>query len=296
MDMAQEENPKWTAIGSKFAHLTAAHPCFGAKAHFSVARIHLPVAPRCNIQCNYCIRKLDKCEQRPGVAACIMDADVALKRLEAELKSSPNLRVVGIAGPGDPLENEATYRVLEQIKEKYPGLIACLSTNGLLIEDVADRLEGLGVKTVTITINAVDPEVGGRIYEWVRYKGNVIRGEEAARLLIAKQFAGIGELVRRGIVVRINTVLIPEINKDQIARIAEEAARRGASLMNIIPLIPQHSFKNLRRPTCKELEEARNAAERHIPQFRLCRQCRADAVGIPGHEGGPQATSEYFHG
>ncbi|XRH75322.1 MAG: radical SAM protein [Candidatus Methanosuratincola verstraetei] len=294
--MAEKENPKWAGIGSKFAHLTAAHPCFGVKAHFTVARIHLPVAPRCNIQCRYCVRKIDKCEQKPGIAACIMDDEMALKRLEAEVKSNPSLKVVGIAGPGDPLENEATYRLLGRIKESYPDLILCLSTNGLLIEDVADKLKDCGVRTVTVTINAVDPEVGSKIYEWVRYNGETLDGAKGAGLLIQKQFRGIEELVKRGVVVRINTVLIPGVNTHQIPRIAEEASKRGASLMNIIPLIPQHGFKDHRRPTCQELEEARKAAEKHLPQFRLCRQCRADAAGIPGKEGGSGATSEYFHG
>ncbi|MEJ5292546.1 MAG: radical SAM protein [Candidatus Methanosuratincola sp.] len=294
--MSDRENPKWAGIGSKFAHLTAAHPCFGVKAHFTAARIHLPIAPRCNIQCRYCVRKLDKCEQKPGVAACIMDDETAFKRLEAELKSNPNLRVVGIAGPGDPLENEATYRVLERVKESHPDLILCLSTNGLLLEDVAWKLKEAGVSTVTVTINAVDPSVGSKIYEWVRYNGKKLEGTEGAELLIRKQFKGIEELVKRGIVVRINTVLIPGVNDDQIPRIAEEASKRGASLMNIIPLIPQHGFKDYRRPTCEELNEARSAAEKYLPQFRLCRQCRADAAGIPGREKGAGTTSEYFHG
>ncbi|MGQ9759220.1 MAG: radical SAM protein [Candidatus Methanomethylicaceae archaeon] len=289
------QNPKWVGIGSKFAHLTAAHPCFGVKAHYKVARIHLPVAPRCNIQCNYCLRRINKCENRPGVSACIADVESAIRRLEAELKSSPNLKVVGIAGPGDSLENQATFETLSIIKKRWPELTICLSTNGLLAEDKAAQLADLGVKTVTITINAINPEVGSKIYDWVTYNGRVLRGREGAKLLINKQLRGIEALVNRGIVVKINTVLIPTLNMNEIPKIAKEAAKRGASIMNIIPLIPIHRFKGLRGPTCTELENARKAAERFIPQFRLCRQCRADACGIPGLEAKGVGT-EYFHG
>jgi nitrogen fixation protein NifB len=292
------KNPKWAGIGAKFAHLTAVHPCFGVKAHYKVARIHLPVAPRCNIQCNYCIRKLDKCENRPGVAACILNQEGAVKRLEAEIKSNPELRVVGIAGPGDSLENPATFETLSIVKKRWPGLIQCLSTNGLLVEEKAAELKRLGVKTVTITINAMDPKVGAMIYEWVRYSGKVYRGVEGAKLLIEKQLRGIEALTGRGIVVKINTVLIPSINMDEIPKIAEEAAKRGASIMNIIPLIPLHRFSKLEGPSCGELEMARAAAERYIPQFRLCKQCRADSCGIPGLEGRKTSSTatEYFHG
>ena len=33
------------------------HPCFSKDAHKKYGRIHLPVAPRCNMQCNFCNRK-----------------------------------------------------------------------------------------------------------------------------------------------------------------------------------------------------------------------------------------------
>ena len=43
------------------------HPCFEADAHHTHARVHVPVAPRCNVQCNFCSRKFDCVnESRPG--------------------------------------------------------------------------------------------------------------------------------------------------------------------------------------------------------------------------------------
>jgi nitrogen fixation protein NifB len=194
------------------------------------------------------------------------------------------------------LANPATFKTLEMVIERHPDLITCIATNGLLAEEYAERLKDLGVQTVTITINAIDPKAGARIYEWVAYKGKVYRGEEAARLLIEKQLAGIEALAQRGIVVKINTVLIPSINMEEIPKIAEEAAKRGASIMNVVPLIPIHKFSDIAGPSCADLEMARAAAERYIPQFRLCRQCRADACGVPGLESGTPRSTEYFHG
>ena len=52
------------------------HPCFasGCKS----GRIHLPVAPICNIQCNYCKREFDCLnESRPGVTSRIMSPEEA---------------------------------------------------------------------------------------------------------------------------------------------------------------------------------------------------------------------------
>ncbi|WP_227625365.1 hypothetical protein [Geofilum rubicundum] len=51
----------------------AAHPCFDEKARHAHARVHLPVAPNCNIQCNYCNRQFDCVnESRPGVTSTLL--------------------------------------------------------------------------------------------------------------------------------------------------------------------------------------------------------------------------------
>jgi nitrogen fixation protein NifB len=35
------------------------HPCYSEDAHHYFARMHVAVAPACNIQCHYCNRKYD---------------------------------------------------------------------------------------------------------------------------------------------------------------------------------------------------------------------------------------------
>jgi nitrogen fixation protein NifB len=294
------KNERWGNIGSKFAHLTSVHPCYNEKAHFTTARIHLPVAPRCNIQCNYCIRKLDKCEHRPGVASSILNPREALVRVDKYYREMQNLKVVGIAGPGEALANEDTFETMRLVHEKYPELIKCVASNGLLLSERVDELVKAGVTSVTVTINAVDPEVGAKIYSFVRYHDKTYKGVEGAKLLIEKQFEGIKKASEAGLNVKVNTVLIPEINFDQIKKVAKKAAENGAIIMNIIPMIPLHNFEKERPPECDELTMARTIAEEFLPQFRLCRQCRADAVGVPGAEpcGSPvqqRTSSEYYH-
>lgn len=290
---------RWGNIGSKFAHLISAHPCYNEKAHFTTARIHLPVAPRCNIQCNYCIRKLDKCEHRPGVAGSILNPQEALVRVDKYIKEMPNLRVVGIAGPGEALANEETFETLRLVHEKYPKLIKCVASNGLLLPEKVEQLIEAGVTSVTVTINAVDPEVGARIYSFVRYHDKTYRGIEGSKLLIENQFLGVKRAGGAGLNVKVNTVLIPEINFEEIKEIAVRSRDCGAMLMNIIPLIPLNRFENLKAPDCDELTIARTIAEEFLPQFRLCRQCRADAIGIPGMEPcsspAQQRATEYYH-
>jgi hypothetical protein len=66
----------------------------------------------------------------------------------------PYLSVIGIAGPGDPLANEETFRTLELVGKEFPELTLCLSTNGLRLPENVDRLKRLGVKFITVTMNA----------------------------------------------------------------------------------------------------------------------------------------------
>ena len=170
----------------------------------------------------------------------------------------------------------------ELVHQKYPHLINCLSTNGLLLGDMAARVWEAGVKTVTVTVNAIDPPVLQNICSHIVYDGQVMTGLAAARWLIQAQLTGIEKVVRLGAVVKINTVLIPGINENHIGDVAKMTAAVGASLINIIPLIPQHELIDNRAPDCEELRAARTAAERHLPVFRHCKHCRADACGIPG--------------
>jgi len=273
------------------------HPCFNPIAHFKYGRIHLPVAARCNIQCKYCIRRISKCEDRPGVSSAIHKVNDAVEWLRRNVKKNSELKVVGIAGPGDALANEETYKLFKIVDDEFPGLIKCLSTNGLLLQERVNALVNLNVRTVTVTVNTVNPKIGSKIYDWISYGGRMYYGVEGADILLHKQLEGIKRASKKGIAVKVNTVFIPEINNDDVVNVAKKAAEQGAFRMNIIPLIPLHKFKNLRKPSCEELTKARDECERIIPQFRFCKQCRADACGIPGSELPPEEKSSHliFH-
>lgn len=266
---------------SKFAHITKVHPCYNEKLHDKVGRIHIPVSPSCNIQCGFCTRKLNDTENRPGVSSCIMDVESAMEHIRDTVTKMP-IKVVGVAGPGDSLCSENTLKLFEQVKEEFPDLILCMSTNGLLVPEYAQRIADAGVKTVTITINAVDPQIGAQIYDDINYKGKVYHGVEGFKILSENQLKGIEMLSELGVVIKVNSVLIPGVNEDHIKEIAKLVHSKGASIMNVLPLIPLNKFKDTPKPDCKLLARVRDEAEEYLPIFRACTQCRADAFGIPG--------------
>ncbi len=275
------------------------HPCFDAKAHINTARVHLPVAPKCNIQCNYCYRLIDPLEVRPGLSSRILSPKEALDYLGIIVNEFKELKVVGIAGPGEPLFNRETFETIRLVHEEYPDLFLCIATNGLLLPDKVDELDSIGVKFLTVTINAIDPEIASKIYSFIYYKNRLVKGLDALNILISNQIEGVELAVERGMIVKVNTVLIPGINDHHVEEVAKRVDETGAYVQNIIPLIPVGNFKGRRIPTCDELQDARMRCGKIIKQFRLCKMCRADSVGIPGREKGFQERqyemSEVFH-
>jgi len=269
------------------------HPCYSKDAHFKFGRIHVPVAPRCNIQCNYCTRKF-ACpnENRPGVTTKVISPDEAITTIRQAIEKEPRLKILGVAGPGDALENPATLETFEKAGAEFPFLTRCLSTNGLLLPDMIEDLDRVGITTLTITINAVDPDVGEKIYSHVRYRGKTYRGREAFEILNRNQLEGLRQAAMRGMVVKVNSVLIPGINDHHLVEVARVVKALGAYILNVIPMIPLAKFEHITPPSDDEVNRIRDECAAVIQQFRNCMRCRADAIGIPGEEGcGGEAES-----
>jgi nitrogen fixation protein NifB len=264
------------------------HPCFNAELKHSTGRIHLPVAEKCNIQCNFCNRKYDCVnESRPGVTSAILSPFEALDYLGAVLQKIDNISVVGIAGPGDPFaDGEATLATMKMVRERYPDKLLCVATNGLALAAYAERLAELRVSHVTVTCNTVDPEIGANIYAWVRYGPRVYRGAEGAALLLERQIQGVKALKALGVTVKINTVIIPGINDAHALEVAETMAGLGADIQNCIPLVHVEgtAFENLKSPDPQAMAALRLEASKRLRQMSHCGRCRADAAGLIGEQ------------
>jgi nitrogen fixation protein NifB len=221
-------------------------------------------------------------EERPGVTSKVLKPEECEEILRKALDICPDIKVAGIAGPGDTLVSDAALETFKIVKEKFPNLIKCMSTNGLLLNELAQKVIDVGIDSLTVTVNAVNPEIESRLNAYIIYNGKKIEGVEGAKILIQNQLEGIRKVAKAGITVKVNTVLIPEINGEHIEEIAKTVKEAGASIYNIIPLIPQHELKDYKAPVCAEIDAARTKAEKYIDVFRHCQHCRADAVGVPG--------------
>ncbi|NIQ93820.1 MAG: nitrogen fixation protein NifB, partial [Desulfuromonadales bacterium] len=151
-------------------------------------------------------------------------------------------------------------------------------------EEKLPQIVEADVHSLTVTINALTPQAGARVYEWINHHGRRYDGETAAGILLERQLSGLEAAARAGLMVKVNHVYIPGVNDHETLDLAVEVRNRGADMMNIIPVIPVGRFADCEMPSEATMEIVRNQAELILSQARHCKQCRADAAGVVGND------------
>ncbi|MBK8909677.1 MAG: nitrogenase cofactor biosynthesis protein NifB, partial [Rhodospirillales bacterium] len=247
------------------------------------------------MQCHYCNRKYDCAnESRPGVVSETLTPETAARKAAWVASQVPQLSVVGIAGPGDALADpRRTFETCARIAEALPDVRLCLPRTAWPHSITAEAIVAHAIDHVTITINAIDPAIAARIYAWVSFDKRRRTGEDAARILIERQLLGLDALIAAGVLVKVNSVMIPGINDAHLKDLNTELNARGAFLHNVMPLIsdPAHGthfgLTGRHGPTAVELKQVQDDLAGGANLMKHCRQCRADAVGLLGDDQGP---------
>jgi nitrogen fixation protein NifB len=265
------------------AALATTHPCYTEAAGLRYGRIHLSVAARCNLGCNFCERTIGpkaKSIGGPGTAERLISPDDAAARVDA-IRRLGWLHVVGIAGPAEPLASRETFETLRLVHTADPDLVLCLSTNGLNLAEILPYLLDVGLRALTITINTTDPDTAAQLYAWAELDGERVPGREAASEILARQWRGLEAAVGTGLLIKVNSVYVPGVNERDLVAVARRASAIGAHRHNIMPLIPRGNMRNLPAPSRAALESVRLECEAWIDQFRGCTQCPADVIEPP---------------
>jgi nitrogen fixation protein NifB len=240
------------------------HPCFADLNQKSSGWIHLPVAPACNIECRYCCRKLD--HARPGA---LLSVDEATGSVQTLMDNGESVTGAAISGPGEPLANAATYAVLRRLNWKFPDLSLGISTNGLLLPERVEQLQTAGVRSISVTINAFSAETAKKIYSQILYRGRRYAIADSAEFLLKNQWQGLMLAVDAGMPVTVNTILIPDVNENDILEIARKAGNMGVRLMEINPLEPHAEFKDITPPDKETLALLQGRCSPFIAQAKI---------------------------
>jgi nitrogen fixation protein NifB len=233
------------------ARLLEDHPSLEMGVRFKFNRLTLQVPTDYNVGFNYCDKKATK----------VSSVKQAMARIDATAKSDPRLRVIEISGSGDALASRLTFDILRKVKAAYPHFTTCVETNGLLLPKKLARLQELGVNAVKVTVNAVDAEVGSKIYSFVRLSGRTLRGKEAFEVLSLNQLEGIRNATNAGMLVEVTAFYIPDVNALHLEEVARTVRTLGAYSINVAPMEPTGRFAGHTAPSMDEVESAKRLCD-----------------------------------
>ena len=166
--------------------------------------VRISVTDRCNLRCVYCMPKEGHSWLQEEE---LLTWEELLNFCQgAALAGICKFKVTG----GEPLLRPGILEFLRKLKS-LPGVEkVTLTTNGVLLEDMAEQLADLGLDGVNISLDAMDKE---------QYK------KIAGRDMLEKVLHGIEKCCRAGIPTKINCVPMKEVDQTswiQLARLAKE--------------------------------------------------------------------------
>jgi len=186
----------------------------------AITDLRISVTDRCNYKCVYC--------RTGNEGAQFTELPIADYLRMVRLFVSLGIEKVRLTG-GEPLLRNGLVEMvaqLSQLRTAYDPdgtrlasgegrpLDIALTTNGHLLEPLAAPLKAAGLSRVTVSMDAVDPEIFARITRVPRSFERVLAGVRAA------QAAGLGP-------VKVNCVLLRGFNDNQIEAFAEFSRREG---------------------------------------------------------------------
>ena len=182
-----------------------------------ITYLRLSVTDGCNLRCRYCMPEAGICKEQHG-EMLTEDEMVAAVEAAASLGVT-KLRITG----GEPLVKENIVSICRRCAA-VPGIReVCLTTNGLLLPELAAPLREAGVRRINMSLDTLDAEK----YAAMTRVGNL---SDALRGLEAALSAGFDK-------VKINAVLIGGFNDDEIPALAELTLRHPVDV-RFIELMP----------------------------------------------------------
>ena len=166
----------------------------------AVTYLRVSVTELCNLRCRYCMPEAGVCKRRHEDMLTQEELLCAV-RIAAEL----GVRKVRVTG-GEPLVKRNIVPICAGISA-IPGVEElCLTTNGILLPELAGELHAAGVRRVNLSLDTLDPDKYARITR-IGKLGDALRGLDAA---LSSGFER----------VKINAVLLGGFNDNEIPALA----------------------------------------------------------------------------
>lgn len=188
--------------------------------------IRLSITDRCNLRCQYCM---------PATG-------IDLKKHEQILRYEEFLRIVTVATElgirkvrvtgGEPLVRKGVIGFLEQLSAIQGIEEVVLTTNGLLLADMAQALKDAGVQRLNVSLDSLQAKTFAEI----------TRGGSLDRVL-----AGLKAAEAAGLEIKLNMVVMSGINDQEVLPFAALSLDKAWSVRFIeyMPIIREAGWRNL---------------------------------------------------
>lgn len=221
--------------------------------------LRLSITDACNLRCAYCIPE--------GASPRLYDP-LSVAEIEDIVKALADCGIekVRLTG-GEPLIRRDVLEICTRIAQ-VPGIKeVCITTNGVLLADMAEELKRAGVSSINMSLDTLRPDRYRDITGTTRF-GDVRRGIDVAKSM------GFSRL-------KINNVLIGGFNDDEIYDFVELTRERDVHI-RFIELMPMGACANW-DPKCFLSADTVFEA---VPELQpLGNDGVAMLYGIPGYGG-----------
>ncbi len=222
---------------------------FGRKINY----LRLSVTDRCNMRCRYCM-------PAGGIGKLRHEDILSYEELFRIARAAVALGIekIRVTG-GEPLVRKGIIPFLARLAA-IPGLKQLvLTTNGLMLEEMADGLRAAGVQRLNISLDSLQPETFARI----------TRGGGLTRVM-----AGIAAAERTGFPIKINMVVMRGVNDAEVVDVASLALHKPYTVRFIeyMPAIREKNWQSLLVP-------GREILDRVGEKFPLSQVARKDLAG-----------------
>ena len=183
----------------------------------NISYLRISVTELCNLRCRYCMPEEGVCKKRHEE---MLREDEMIQAVEvAASLGITKLRITG----GEPLVKKNIVSICRRAAAVEGIQEVCLTTNGILLPELAEPLKEAGVKRLNISLDTLDAEK----YAYITRMGSLSQAAEGIR---AAMDAGFEK-------VKLNTVLIGGFNEEEIVPLAE-LTRRYPIDLRFIEMMP----------------------------------------------------------
>lgn len=179
--------------------------------------MRISVTESCNLRCVYCMPEDVACDCKPTE---LLSADEIIKVAKSAVKLGVNkFRITG----GEPLVRRDLCEIIKGIHDLKEGLDIALTTNGILLEEMAEKLKENGLNRINISLDTLDEK---KYKEITRYGdlNKVIRGIKKCHEVGIKP-------------IKINVVLLKGFNSEQIQEFMQ-FEKENDVIIRFIELMP----------------------------------------------------------